>query len=1017
MPITPYNNESTSRFSPIKNWSKILFRPDKKLQTTEIIEIQDFLDNQLAKLFDTLYDFYTITKGCKVIVTAITSTGYSCILTSGQAYVELDNLGRFVDLPSHNFIAPRDDIFSVGVVFNVELASDLPEFNNPHSGGAAFGSLGADRIIIKPTIVTSTRTNPYSDGFYPIAIIKPKSPTLVTTFNDIGDGRPDIIYYRNEELTSVFRQRAISSHVKNLMELRFHEMAGNFIDTGMALSFNNKDNVLVISPGVAYVSGQRIQTNYNYHFKFDGFSDQLPTEGYPLGFTYIVYLTKDGNFEISQDPLQNTYVPEIPTDSIAIGTIRFKDRDNYLLSTNYEILPARNRMPSVVDLLQLEQAHEENKKQLANLALDINLYNLSQNNNSVLNGIVVDSFVNLSGSDIFDPQFNASILPSIQAISLPFISFSKDNRTIALQSEDSIVFNTKVNEDNQEVLYWSTVAGNQERLVSQTNLTNILPIPTYSPNSLMATASPNVVYKSDAATLVNYTNPDIKFFTGLNEAVVIDTPFNDNTYERAITVEASGFNSNQDNIQLAVNNIAIGAAQVFEGAIGSTSASLKASSGGNLKFIIDLPEVEQAEDYVISLTTGQQEATAEIAIIDPELSRISREINPRFLIDTPPKYSAVQSGVLQTFVLDAPSLLTGVDLFIADKPSVTDEVLLTVYIVKLNANGLPTDEALAYGTLLNSFSLAGQETVNVPIENRPITPPTTVLFDKPVNIPQRGEYGLIVNTSLPGVDLFIETSGQPSLRDGVISSKSNLYQGRLYTNSAGTWDELWTSDLAFSIINHRPTAITSSTILSVENTEGQEFDIIDINLPIDLDSSSFLAVYVKDASNQFKLVENGSYFFDSPVLSTDIRIDMTGTTQTHPILELDNLQLNLLQTGENCVWTSINQTFETPYSEVRFSVDIFNPDSATYRFYFSSNRGLTWEELIEEDVDTSLSIEQVNASLPINKYSFIKDNLGFTTLNNEVSFRYDLKLKIEIDIDNKDGLYPFFKNLVVITDP
>jgi len=533
----------------------------------------------------------------------------------------------------------------------------------------------------------------------------------------------------------------------------------------------------------------------------------------------------------------------------------------------------------------------------------------------------------------------------------------------------------------------------------------------------MATASPNVIYKSDAATLVNYTHPDIKFFTGLDEAVIIDTPFNDNILGRAITVEASGFISGQDNIQLAINNVNIQAAVILEGSLGATSSTLKASNGGNLKFVVDVPELEEVGDYVISLTSGTQEATVEVAIIDPELSRSNREINPNFIIDTPPKYSAVQGGILQTFLLDQPAILTGVDLYIADKPAITDDTLLTVYLVELNANGLPTDEALAYGTLLNSFSLLGEETAQIPIESRPISPPTTVVFDKPVNVRRRGSYGLIVHTTLPGVSLFTVTAGRPSLLDGQINGKSNIFQGSLYTNSAGTWNQVWPSDLAFSVISHKPLAITSSTILNVENIEGQEFDILDINLPIDLDVSSFLAIYVKDSNQQFQLVENGSYFFNTPVLSTDIRIDMTGTVQTHPILELDNVEINLIQTGENCIWTSTNQTFESPYSEIKFSVDIFKPDSATYRFYYSSNRGVTWEELLEADNDTTLTIEEVNAALPVNKYTFTKSGLGFTTVNNEVSFRYDLKLRIEIDINNKDGVYPFFKNLVVITDP
>ena len=42
----------------------------------------------------------------------------------------------------------------------------------------------------------------------------------------------------------------------------------------------------------------------------------------------LVYLTKKGKFEIIQEPLTNPFIAEIPPNSIAIGTLRFIERNN-----------------------------------------------------------------------------------------------------------------------------------------------------------------------------------------------------------------------------------------------------------------------------------------------------------------------------------------------------------------------------------------------------------------------------------------------------------------------------------------------------------------------------------------------------------------------------------------------------------------------------------------------------------------------------------------------------------------
>ena len=545
MPINPYNpNTSLSRFDSFKNWSKILFRADKKLQTTEVEEIQDLIYNQISKVYSSIYDFYTITKGCQIIVTSITSTGYECILTEGQVFVELlEEGGYFVDTPPLTFTANRDNITEVGLTFNIEVASDLSDYKNPHSGGAAFGSEGAYRLLVSAEPVVSTPSNPFTSGFYPVAIIKPKTASFVSNVQDIGDGGPDIVYYRNEELTEVFNERVLSTYIKRLIELRLYELAGNFIGQGMDITVATSDSRVchvLISPGVAYINGVRIQSNYPYQFKVNLTND--PNNPVVLGNQYLFYLTERGSFEVASSPLSNTDLIEVPPSSIAIGYLMLNSRTG--LTLDYQIIEAQTRMPDISQIINLERSNQDNNKELARLALQADLLALTSDSvNEKLNGIFIDSFTDLNNTDVFFPDFAASILPAIQAISLPFTSFVKDNRTFTVDQEGSnIIVESIINENNELVPFWSTINGTEAPLFNfERNITGSSGIPVFTGNSINVRTSPSIIYKSDENTFINYSHPDIKFLTGLNEAVVIDTPFNDTLFFNTVAQNNSQF--------------------------------------------------------------------------------------------------------------------------------------------------------------------------------------------------------------------------------------------------------------------------------------------------------------------------------------------------------------------------------------------------------------------------------------------------------------------------------------------
>lgn len=1000
MTIIPYNlNNSISRLQFNTSWEKILFTPDAKLQITEIEEVQDLLYKQLKNAYSSLYDFYTIVKGCQIIILNISPTNYSCILTEGQVYVEFKNkLAFFIDIPSTNFSVDRSNTTDIGVIFNFYKLIDEIEFRNPHTGGAAFGSEGASRITIEAEIIISSKNNPYINGFYPIAIIKPKTTSFVSNVNDLSGGYPDIIYYRNEELTTSYNEINISTYIKKLIELRLYESTGNFIAKGLHCFINTKTNTLCISPGVAYINGIRIETNYNNYFLLD--PNEINDQQIVLNNQYLFYLTDKNMFDFKKQNQGDSNLLEVPANALALCYVYLNNRDNLLL--NYSIIEAPTRMPSVSSLVKLNQSNEKNIKDLAELALKTDLLNLTfSNTNEKLNGIFTDSFNDLDNSDIFFPEFTASILPAIQAISLPFTSTSKDNRNFTIdQSNSNTLIETILNENNEVVPYWSSIQGNQIKYFnSPSNITKSITIP-ISHNNISLIASPSIIYKSDASTFVNYTHPNIKFLTGLNTAVEIDTPFNNNTYNRNITIYSKGFPANQNNIKAEINNVVINNFNIIDGETGSANNTLKANSNGNLSFTFNIPNIENTKTFTITLSYGDKSGSTTLTVIDPELERVKRENTGVFIEKNKVCLDTVNSGLAQVIQITEPVMLTGVECYVLDYPSIQEGDVLNIQITSVDSLGRPQD-CLEFGSL----SVANTSVLN---SERTIPSPSIIKLNKPINL-NRGKYAITFYSSIQGIKLGAVKASENRLLDGRTFYYDPLKLQVLYYDN-GWKNSTEVDNITCDLLLHKPISLLSSTIIDI-NSPDTLFDVVDINLSIENDTNSYFNVYILNEKNQFDLVQNGSYFFKTSVSSTKVRVDMSGTTNTHPILNLDNVSLNLITTKSKTVWISKNQEYDSPYKALNFSIELFKPNNSNYKFYFSSNKGISWE-LLENPV-----IEIINNTLPLYKYTFNKDNLGLVVLNSEVSQRLNLRYKIEIDVDNLDGLYPFFKNLISITNP
>jgi len=999
MSITTYNiNNSLSRFKYNKNWNKILFKGDKKLQTTEIEEVQDVINNQIQKAFSFLYNFYTIIKGCQVIIIKVTETTYECLLTEGQVYLEIkEQYGYFIDTKSIKFTIDRINTTEIGVVFTFNTFKDEPELRNSHTGGAAFGSEGSGRLNIESTIIISPKNNPYVGGFYPIALIKPKTISFVSNNNDLSDGAPDILYYRNEELTKLYNEKNLSTYIKKLIELRIYETTGDFVAEGLNCFINSKTNTLCISPGIAYINGIRIKTNYNTYYSLD--PEEINTSSLGLNKQYLFYLTDKGIFSYNEAPNSENNLLETPANSIALCYLLLYNRDNLIL--DYSLIEAPTRLPSINEILNMDRSNEANNKELTELILKANLLNLTSNSiNEELNGIFIDSFNNLDNSDIFFPEYNASILPAIQAISLPFTSSVKDNRNFNIdQSGSNILIETTLNENNELVPYFATIQGTETKLFkSPSNITQSSLIPAFV-NTILVTTSPSIIYKSDTSTFVNYAHPDIKFLTGLEVAPTIQTPFNNNTYTRVVTVEGKGFPSLQDNIKILINNIVINNLNILKGTGGSINGTIKANLSGNVKFTFALPFIKNTDVFIVSLSYGNVEGAAQIQVVDPEKERVDRENTGVFVKNINERFNVINSGLSQIIQIVSPIQVNAIECTILDYPSIQEGDLLNVQICRVNSLNIPV-ECLGYGTIsFNEVKLLTSETS--------ILPSSIIKLNKPV-ILARGKYGIVFNTGIGGVKIGTTQASNGRIQDG-----RNFFSDPLKLEvmhfEEGWFKSTSIDNIACDLILHNPVGFLSSTIINVDTVEGEPFDMLDLNISITNDTETYVNVYVLDNLNNYQVVKNGAFFFKEPLTSTKIRIDMKGTNVTHPILNLDNLSINLINTKKEAKWISRNQEYESPYTNLSFSVDVYKPNAAVYKFYFSSNKGVSWQELLNP------TLELINENLPLHKYSFKEINLPFTSINSEIRQRTNLRYKIEIEMDNLEGIYPFFKNIVSIT--
>lgn len=151
MNLTNTPNGYVDRYSESTNWAKILFNPNRPIQSGELIEIQSIVQDQLKRGFNTLFKNGSVVEGLKLSFLNQNEVEINLALSEGSVYTD----GLIINIPATTVSIPVIGTYNIGIAVTSRLITELdnPSLRNPETGGARYGTEGAHRLVIETEVV------------------------------------------------------------------------------------------------------------------------------------------------------------------------------------------------------------------------------------------------------------------------------------------------------------------------------------------------------------------------------------------------------------------------------------------------------------------------------------------------------------------------------------------------------------------------------------------------------------------------------------------------------------------------------------------------------------------------------------------------------------------------------------------------------------------------------------------------------------------------------------------------
>lgn len=221
--LAPYHD----RFDPDKNRNKVLFRPDRPLQQSELNELQSILDYNISKLGDSIFSDGAMQTGMSF---SIDSVGKTIKVENGLVYLS----GRIRPFQEQTISFTGIGVEKIGVRVQQRIIDSNmdPELLDKTQGVESYLSAGADRL----------------------------EEVVMLTYND--ESTPTI-YEFSDGLLVLEPERPEFSMINHVLAQRTHDESGSYQVEGFKVYTEphpTDDTLinLVVDSGTAYVLGYRI---------------------------------------------------------------------------------------------------------------------------------------------------------------------------------------------------------------------------------------------------------------------------------------------------------------------------------------------------------------------------------------------------------------------------------------------------------------------------------------------------------------------------------------------------------------------------------------------------------------------------------------------------------------------------------------------------------------------------------------------------------------------------------------
>lgn len=679
------------------------------------------------------------------------------------------------------------------------------------------------------------------------------------------------------------------------------------------------------------------------------------------------------------DDLDECFAPKVHDDAyLPLGEILI-----YPNSTKYEII---NDTVRVSTMQRIQNAIERLDKLEYNVmmtTLDRELYD--QESSEQLRAMFTESFVNYDRVDF-----------TVEGVRLSFDIFEGKMYPYFEDTRHDLLLSSNPNNRYGIIGDVYTLPYTSRNILSQLNTTGTMLVNPYQAfDPIMSIEiSPsidtwvNTVKRTQTQTRTVYRNymwmsqmraagvrdgQTTNQTTSVTSKVLSDS---ESTYmrQREVKVTSKTFPNSANNVRCLFDGRLVPLTPLNTTTRGNTSGSVRPDIEGNLEASFTVPANVPCGTVEVKLFDGNLEGSAQYRATGRD-----RVVQETILItQTVHRYV---DPLAQTFVLNDTRILTGIDLYFANK----DSHSATVQIRNVEV-GMP-------GKLIYSEAVVRAKDIKTSTNGTAVT---HVKFPNVVRCEKDTEYCVVVLTDSPKLSMFIAKLGDKTL-DGSKYITSNPYTtGVLLSSSnASTWTPHQDMDLKFAIYG---AVFESKGELNFSKVTINSADRLMYTIDILNSISSQAVVYSNVNDTGFNLVEPWqSYELETHAKSCNVRIAMsTMDSNQSPMINKDSLGIISFISENSARYISKNTILETECQEFKILLNTSShPDNTIKVWYATDGIGQAWNEVTVSKTRT--------VDVRTKQLEFFKDGL---TIKN-------FRIKVEISTTNTCSR-PFISKLGVI---